>query len=211
MIKERTMHLIAPLLVILCGNVTAIVFSKFIGCWAFIPLALVYWGVSFSIAYKALGKEGISEAFKKPQGGIRWLILALIVALLPAIILIQNYSLFTPGLVVITAIFISVNPFFEEIFWRAYLLQKLPFGKVGAAFFSTILFVGSHPLMWGVFSIANRDYFTFLSLLIMGSVWSVVYYKTKSLWWCIVSHLLVDIFNLAVLVFLNIYIPSGFR
>ena len=72
MIKEKTMHLIAPLFVILWESITAIVFSKFIGWWALIPLALVYWDVSFSIAYKALGKEGISEAFKKPLGGKRW-------------------------------------------------------------------------------------------------------------------------------------------
>jgi len=50
--------------------------------------------------------------------------------------------------------------------------------------YSTALFVLSHPLMWGMFSIANRSWMTMVSLVIMGIVWSLVYLKTKSLRWC---------------------------
>jgi membrane protease YdiL (CAAX protease family) len=47
------------------------------------------------------------------------------------------------------------------------------------------------------------------SLAVMSTVWCIVRIKTKSLWWCIISHILVDIFNLLVFVMLNLVIPEN--
>jgi membrane protease YdiL (CAAX protease family) len=103
--------------------------------------------------------------------------------------------------------FAVINPFFEEVFWRGLLLKKLPLPAVGRVLYSTAFFIISHPLMWGVFSIANRSWMTWASLAVMGVVWSVVFLKTDSLRWPLISHFMVDIFNLSVFVFLNIYQP----
>ncbi|WP_396021241.1 type II CAAX prenyl endopeptidase Rce1 family protein [Bacillus sp. S/N-304-OC-R1] len=72
-----------------------------------------------------------------------------------------------------------------------------------------LFFVLSHPFMWGVFSIANRSYQMYISLFVMGVIWSLIRYRTKSLRWCVYSHMLVDFGNLSVFVFLNLYIPPG--
>jgi membrane protease YdiL (CAAX protease family) len=70
------------------------------------------------------------------------------------------------------------------------------------------LFILSHLFIWGVFSYGNRNLFLILSLTIMSIVWCAVRLKTKSIWWCIISHFFVDLFNLLVFVMLNIYIPE---
>jgi len=102
---------------------------------------------------------------------------------------------------------IVINSITEELFWRGYLLDKLDWKPVIKILFSTILFLLSHIFMWGVFSITIRSYIMIMPLLLMGIIWGYVYYKTKSLKWCIVAHFFVDIMNLSVWVFLNIYIP----
>ncbi|RXJ01631.1 CPBP family intramembrane metalloprotease [Anaerobacillus alkaliphilus] len=75
--------------------------------------------------------------------------------------------------------------------------------------YSTVFFVLSHPLMWGVFSIANKSTHMYISLFLMGVVWSLIRYKTRSLRWSLYSHMLVDVGNLSVFMFLNLYIPPG--
>jgi membrane protease YdiL (CAAX protease family) len=42
----------------------------------------------------------------------------------------------------------------------------------------------------------------------MSIAWCIVRIKTKSLWWCILSHFFVDLFNLLVFIMLNIYVPD---
>jgi len=207
--RKPCYQLIAPICVIALGALIAYVFHLFINEWAWVALALVYWGSSFLIAYKALGKEGISSLFQKPIGSKRWLILSIVVGLIPLSILLLNLNLLVsyPLITVFWIIFAFINPFFEQVFWRGYLLQKLPFRSGWCVTYSTALFVLSHPLMWGIFSIANRSWMAMVSLVVMGAVWSIVYLKTKSLRWCYISHVMVNIGNLTVFVFLNRYIP----
>ena len=80
--------------------------------------------------------------------------------------------------------------------------------KIVSSLYSSVLFITSHLLIWGVFSYGNRNYFLIGSLAIMSAVWCIVRIKTKSLWWCIISHFLVDVFNLMVFVMLNLVIPE---
>lgn len=154
------------------------------------------------------GKKSFTSLFNKPTGSWGWAVLAIVIDLIPLSILLINLKLFTsPLIIALWFLFAIINPFFEEVFWRGYLLEKLPFHQVWNMVYSTILFTISHPLMWGVFSIANRSWMTIVSLLIMGAVWCIVRMKTQSLRWCLISHFMVDIFNLSVFVFLNLYIP----
>lgn len=197
-----------PIGVIILGWIIAIVLTPIMKEWTFIPLAFVYWGTTIAIVLKTVGFQKIKKMFKKPIGKKRWNILALFVGLIPLSILLMNLSLLKLDYVLILWIaFALINPFFEEIFWRGFLIDALPMSKRSACLYSTFLFVVSHPIMWGTFSIANRSWMTVVSLIIMGLAWSIVYLKTKSLRWCVISHFLVDIFNLSVYVFLNLYIP----
>ncbi|WP_161486807.1 CPBP family intramembrane glutamic endopeptidase [Bacillus gaemokensis] len=105
-------------------------------------------------------------------------------------------------------LFACINPWIEEGYWRGLIIEAgkmLP--KSVIILYSTVLFVVSHPMMWGVFSIANRSSQLYISLFIMGIIWSVIRFKTNSLRYSVFSHFLVDIGNMTVYVFLNLYIP----
>lgn len=200
--------ILQPVIIIGLGAGIAYTCSLFLNEWAFIPLSLVYWIATYTISHIGLKKEGIKALFSKPVGSKVFLFLSILAGMIPLSIFLLNLNLLTnPVIIILWIIFAIINPVFEEIFWRGYMLQCLPFSKFFNTIISTTLFVISHPAMWGIFSIANRSWMTWVSLLVMGSIWSIVYYKTQSIWWCLISHFLVDIFNMSVFVFLNIYIP----
>lgn len=200
--------LLYPFIVIAVGRLVATLFTPFIGEWTFLPLAVVYWLLTIVLSLKTMGCKKVKSLFQKPPVKNKWGALAILVGLIPLSILLMNLSLLKMNIVLLLWIlFAFINPIFEEIFWRGLLLEELPLKKWGAILYSTFFFVISHPLMWGYFSIANRSWMTLVSLIIMGFAWSIVYIKTKSLRWCLVSHFMVDIFNLSVYVFLNLYIP----
>ncbi len=206
--SKSKLAIISPLVVIAIGFITAFFLIPFTGEWAFIPLALIYWGTTFAVSYTCFGKESIVKLFDKPKRNVLWTVLCFAVGFIPLSIMLLNLKLLSsPVIIALWLAFAVVNPFFEEIYWRGFLLNALPFPKKVSIVYSTVLFVASHPLMWGVFSIANRSWMTWASLLLMGFVWSITYQKTNSLRWCIISHFLVDIFNLSVFVFLNLYVP----
>lgn len=206
--KKRFL-LFSPLIVILIGFLTATIFSRYILEWAWIPLAIIYWTIIGLCIFLGKGDKRVKDWLGKPQAS-KITIVGLLLGMFPLTIFFMNYMLFeSVWLVIFWLAFALINPWFEELYWRGLLLD-LASGVMSrwlAICYSTILFVLSHPLMWGVFSIANRSYHVFIYLAIMGIIWSLMYYKTKSLRWVILSHFIVDIGNLAVLVFLNIYIP----
>ncbi|MGG2094986.1 CPBP family intramembrane glutamic endopeptidase [Bacillus sp. S13(2024)] len=120
--------------------------------------------------------------------------------------MIFNY----PGLSILVILFAAINPWFEEGYWRGLLLDAGENPPIWMRIlYSSALFAFSHPLIWGVFSIGNRSYQLLFTLFVMGIVWSFIRYKMKSLRWSVYSHILVDLGNLSVFVFLNVYIPPG--
>jgi membrane protease YdiL (CAAX protease family) len=206
---KKLIPILAPIFVIALGAIITLIFYPFMDEWVWVILALVYWGSSFLIAYKSLGKKAIRLFFQKPVGSRGWFVLSIVVGLIPLSILLLNLDLLVsfPFVTALWLLFAFINPFFEQVFWRGYLLSTLPFPVGWRVTYSAALFVASHPLMWGIFSIANRSWMAMVSLILMGFVWGVVYVKTKSLRWCYISHFMVNIGNLTVFVFLNLYIP----
>jgi membrane protease YdiL (CAAX protease family) len=104
--------------------------------------------------------------------------------------------------------FAVINPFFEETFWRGFMISFND--RIGATFkiiSSSLLFTASHPMMWGVFSYGSRSYVALISIFIMGLAWAFTFHKSKNLFWQYISHVMVDIFNVSVLVLMNIYVP----
>ena len=73
--------------------------------------------------------------------------------------------------------------------------------------YSTFWFGLSHPLLLGVTVPALPDLPGFLGTVFTGLVWAVVYWRTRSLCWPILSHILVDLAS--VLVFLNRAVLPG--
>ena len=203
--RNNTKIVLLPFALISMGYLVAVVTNYFIGAWAFIPLALVYW-ISIYFVVKPTIKM-IKEISVYPPKHFRYIILALIPVLFCIISFVWGVQYISGViLIILWILFAVINPIAEELFWRGYLFDNLKWTPAIKILFSAILFTLSH-LMWGVFSITIRSYIMILPLLIMGVAWGYVYYKTKSLKWCIIAHFFVDIMNLSVWVFLNIYIP----
>ena len=151
--ESKLFPIFTPIFVIALGALTAYIFHLFIDEWAWVALSLVYWGSSFLIAYKALGKKSIQFLFQKPVGSKGWLILSVVVGLIPLSILLLNLNLLVsyPLVTALWVLFAFVNPFFEQVFWRGYLLQKLPFRPIWRVGYSTALICVEPPAYVGNF------------------------------------------------------------
>lgn len=211
--KMNIKYLLAsPLVIIFLGFITATVFSNLIGEWAWIPLALVYWCLMAASIYLFKGNFKLSHWLKKTKKAPIWNSLTIIISLIPLSILVMNYHLFDSiWLIAYWFVFALINPWFEEFYWRGILFDGLLiiFPKWVVVVYTTLFYVLSHPLMWGVFSIANRSIHLYIYLTLVGVIWAITYLKTKSLRIVILSHFIVDIGNLSVLTFLNIYSPPS--
>lgn len=207
--KTNTKIVLLAFILILAGFMVAVVTTLFIGEWAFIPLALVYW-TSIFIIVKPTKKQWMT-LFISPRTSLRYVLLSFVPVLFGIVSFAWGIQYIRGlSLIILWVVFAIVNPIAEELFWRSYLLDRLTWKPVTKILFSTLLFSLSH-MMWGVFSVTIRSYIMILPLLIMGLIWGYVYHKTKALKWCIIAHCLVDILNLSVWVFLNIYIPPVIR
>lgn len=206
--KRRIGIIVSPVIITASGFLTAWFFSMIMNDWALIPLSIVYWLLCLYYSNKYKGKS-LKCLFSKPQGGIGWLITALVIGLLPVFIIIRNFSILNNSMVLATWLMFSlINPFIEEIYWRGVLTLSLPFKKRWVSItYSTLLFIVSKPLTWGVFSVAAWNPVILLPLACISILWSAIYIKTKSLWWCVISHFLIDFMGLTAAMLLNLYIP----
>lgn len=201
-------YLTEPLILIIIGALVSVLFNLIIGSKSWMILIFVYWGGITFFVYRDSKKTGKTiKAYFKFQN-FRWylVLIALVVGLMPLPIFLISYKLFTSSFLIISWLFVAiVNPFFEELFWRGYMLEKGKDIRFGIkALLSTVFFTLSHPLMWGVFSKPMLTKELIISVFIMGLLWSFIYKKSKSLVLPYASHLLVDIFNCSVLAFVNL-------
>jgi len=203
--KSNTKIILLPIIIIAIGFVVAVIANHIIREWAFIPLSIVYWSLIFIVVKPT--KNKLTEIFKYSHINLKYILIAFIPVLLCIVSFVWGIQYINNVfLIVLWILFAIVNPIAEEMLWRAYLLDNLGWKPAIKIIFSSLLFLLSH-MMWGVFSVTIRSYIMIMPLLIMGIAWGYVYHKTKSLKWCIIAHFFVDIMNLSVWVFLNIYIP----
>jgi membrane protease YdiL (CAAX protease family) len=206
--NKRILASISPIALIAVCHFFVVFLYKIMGQWVFVPAFIVYWGLSALCVFKLAGISYIKTLFNKPGGSIGWLILSIIVGFLPFSIFLTSLSIITAPLMLLSILFSIINPFFEELYWRGFVPDNTFRSKPLSLIYSGILFILSHLFIWGVFSYGNRNIYLIVSLIIMSVVWCIVRIKTRSLWWCIISHFLVDLFNLLVFVMLNIYVPE---
>ncbi|WP_197089535.1 CPBP family glutamic-type intramembrane protease [Bacillus sp. SA1-12] len=211
--QKRGFILLSPILIITVIHFIISISNSYIQAYSWVLTALLYWTLLGLMIVGFVSITTIKDWFKKPLFKKKWLIIGILIGLFPvAGILIPNYSLIIeyPTIAIFVLFFALINPWFEQGYWRGLLLdagKNLPAWAI--VFYSSFLFSLSHSLLWGIFSIGNRSIQLFIVLFIMGIIWSVIRYKTKSLRWPLFSHVLVDIGNLSVFVFLNLYVPPG--
>lgn len=204
--KNNIRIALIPVVVIVIGFAVSVIANYFIQEWAFIPLAIVYWALIAIITKPTQAK--LEEIFKSSTPYIKYPLIAFIPVVFCIISFVWGIQYINGALLIaLWILFAVINSVAEELFWRGYLFDNLSWKPAIKIIFTSVLFLLSHTLMWGVFSITIRSYIMILPLLIMGVTWGYVYHKTKNLKWCIIAHFFVDIMNLSVWVFLNIYIP----
>lgn len=138
----------------------------------------------------------------KPIPNIKYILIGLIIpALIPLYVFIIKIKFVSVEFFICILIFACINPFFEEIYWRG-LLSKIIGNKWVRIFYSSALFGFSHFLFWGYwFDIFLATITTVISTFIMGILWMWFMEKNKRIIYPILSHTLVDIFNLSVAIY----------
>ena len=198
----------SPFLVIATCHLVATWSVPKLGIWAWVPLQVAYWSVLALICCSSGHLSIVSSAYRRSTTWSWWAI-NVIAGLIPLPILLRNTSLLRMHSLVAYWLLIAVlNPFFEEAYWRG-LLGSLTAGwtTVMSLAYTSLFFALAHPLLWGVFSIGNRSWQTFAALIVMGAVWSGTFRQTHSLQAVTLSHCLVDVGNMTVWVFMNLYVP----
>lgn len=213
-VRSPLLVALSPLAVVLAGHLVARAAAAVDPGWAWVPVALVYWGATAAITLAAT-TPAQRRAWLAAAGRRPWWVVpgALALGAMPvAGILLLHLDLVAAhaALVVPWLLFAAVNPLLEETYWRGTLADAtVRWPAWAAACWTTALFVASHPLMWGVFSEGNRSPMLYASLTLMGLAWYAMRRVTGSLRWAVLSHALVDVGNLSVFVFVNVYVPPA--
>jgi membrane protease YdiL (CAAX protease family) len=209
--KKRSLLIFSPVAIIGAGYLTVRLTGAFLGIWAWLPLALVLWGMFTLMIFWSGGRENIRTWLGMAKGSIGWPILALAISLIPLSLFLHNWNLFTSNLLILAwLIFALINAPLEEFYWRGVLTDStVKWPGWLSILYSSFFFAINHPLTYGIYSLGNRHPITVVSTFVMGIVWATTYRKTGSLRWAIAAHFLVDLFNLSILTFLNIYVPPS--
>lgn len=206
---KRVTLLGSPLLVIATCHLVAIWSVPKLGIWAWIPLQAAYWSLLALICWSSGKLPALLSAFTR-RTTWKWWVIGVVVGLIPLPILLRNTSLLRMHSLVVYWLVIAVlNPFFEEAYWRG-LLGSLTaqWATMPSLAYTSLFFAIAHPLLWGVFSTGNRSWQTVAALIVMGLVWGATFRRTSSLQAVTLSHCLVDIGNMTVWVFMNLYVPQ---
>ena len=207
-IWKRFTVLSSPPIVIATCHLVAIWSSSQFGKWAWVPLQTAYWALLALICWGSGQLSALVSAYaRRTTRG--WWVINVVVGLIPLPILLRNTSLLRmKSLVVYWLVIAVLNPFVEEAYWRG-LLGSLTahWAAVLSLAYTSLFFALAHPLLWGVFSVGNRSWQTIAALIVMGAVWAGTFRRTRSLQAVTLSHCLVDVGNMTVWVFMNLYIP----
>ena len=205
---KRHLLLASPFLLLLVGHLAAVGSAREFGLWAWVPLQCAYW-VSLAVICWSSGQVPALFLAYRRKASWRWWLPNVLVGVIPLPILLRNTSLLKMHSLVAYWIAIAVlNPVLEEAYWRG-LLGTLTSRWPAALsiLYTSLLFTAAHPLLWGVFSLGNRSWQTAVALLVMGAVWGITFRRTGSLRAVTLSHCLVDLGNMTVWVFMNLYVP----
>jgi membrane protease YdiL (CAAX protease family) len=206
--------LVSPIIILVLGNLAAKLFYSTLDKWAWIGYFPVYWSMLFLFMFFVGNKENIRLWFSKSQGSRWWAILAIGIGIIsfPMLLIPNLHVIHSVILVIAWFSFALINSPLEEAFWRGFLLDEtanLP--RIYGVVYSSIFFTAIHPLNLGVFSKIQSfnparpmALVPFIVILLgLSLVWSLLYIKTKSLRLSILSHVLTDLGNLSIFLFIN--------
>ena len=181
---------------------------------AWIPSFLCYYlGIFLSLRWA--NKQGIIRLSSIswnliPTPKLKWFFLGVLLpALIPLNIFLSTWMHVPVMVLLYILIFSLINPFFEELFWR-YLMSHLPSNSWIIVLFSSLLFGFTHFALYYPYWFKTNEIViaTVISTFIMGICWMIFYQKERKIMYLIISHILVDIFNLSIAIFYGIDLPG---
>lgn len=209
--KYRTLLVVSPLVVIGTGQIVIRLLEPVLGVWSWLPYWIVYVLILSLFIYLGAGREQITGWLAPSRGGWIWPALSCLIPIAMTLpIFIPNWRLlFSSQVLIWTLVFVALNPFIEEFYWRGTLLDATaPWPGWLSVSYSVLCFALSH--LWiGVIAAAGRHPSALAGPVLMGAIWSITYKATGSLRWPILGHFLANLFSLSILVFLNLYFPPG--
>lgn len=210
-LSKKHIVIASPFLIVLANFAVALTFGKIIGKWAFIPMVLIGWSVWSFLILKYGGINSIKKWLGKPKGGFGWGILAVLIGLITLPLFVRHHELLNGWTIWLPWILLAlINPWIEEFYWRGLLLDYTKnWPNWIPVLFVSILFALNH-IAFGINSNVNSGIEIVISTFIMGVVWAIIYKKTKSLRWAILSHFLIDFFGVSSVAFLDLFEKASF-
>ena len=204
--------LLSPIVVVGVGMASQHAFGHVLGAWSWVPTMAIFWCSVAGVVVWARPPQSIRSWLARPQRGWMWSLIAVGMGFASVHEFMSGWrtllssAVFVPWLVVGL-----VNPWLEESYWRGALIDAAGRWKMLGVVYSAMAFAASHPLIWGVHSIALRRPAAMVGLVVAGTVWGVAYWRSGSLRWTIVGHGCADLLGLSVPVLLNLYLPAWAR
>lgn len=200
----------SPVFLVASCAAVQVVAGRQIGFWAWVPTMFYFWAAIAFLSYRFSGSSAVLARFRPAPQKSFWAALAVLAGLLSLHGFIGHWQLLgNASLVLAWLVFALVNPWFEESYWRGLLMDATAsWGTLPSLLYSTVWFAASHPLVWGIHSLPLRKPEAVGALVLVGLIWGRTYQRTGRLRWCVVGHMLANLFGLAALVLLNLYDPT---
>jgi len=162
--------------------------SGFYAIWLIVSLVLL------------LKVRDIKEMFSESKNRTWNFVFVPVVVLIFIFVFVPNLRLLKWNYwLILNCIICLVNPFIEEIYWRG-LVSKISDVPLFSFLFSSLTFAAGHSLLFGINSPGVAGLVGFVGAYIVGSLFWICYYKTKSLRGCVVSHFMIDVAGMAVFI-----------
>ena len=181
---------------LLCvGHVVARLAKPYINAWIYVCVFYAAWLIASLLL--VLTKQDIRNLFgpvRRPYWGL--IGLPFVVVAICGIFIPNLHLLQLDHWLIFHLIICLVNPFMEEMYWRG-LASRFSNRSIYSYLFSTLAFAVSHVLILGINTRGVAGWIGFTGTFIVGSMFWLVFYKTKSLWLCVVIHFFIDFFGMA--------------
>ncbi len=210
MTARNVLVIASPVVIVALGTLAARIFILLFGQWAWAPTGIIYWGSMVAMITVFSGRQKVASWFGKSRGSIFWPLLAVLIGLsaFPMLLLPNLSVLRTPLLIAAWIAYGLVNGPIEETYWRGFLFNEIcGWPRWLAVTYSSVLFVAIHFLMLGSFSAILFNIPFLIILTIITLAYAMIYLRTDSLRWPVISHVLTDWGNLNIFVFMNMLKP----
>jgi CAAX protease family protein len=207
--RRRLLVVASPIALIAICRVAQYTAAPSFGRWAWLPTMVLFWACIAGLIACVGGMTQVNRWLQPARGAPVWCLLAVVVGLLPLPTFVKHWSVVRPPPILFACLVFSlVNPWFEEGYWRGLLLDATErWGGLPSVTYSAVWFAVSHPLIWGVHTVALRQWVILPALAVLGIVWAMAYRRSMSLRWPIAGHMCANLFGLSVPVLLNIHVP----